>query len=72
MVARWISVFESYNLIIEYIKGSQHTNADALSRKPYRLCKREDCSGCDKNVHNITVNPVVRSVNDTNLDDTIP
>ena len=51
MVARWIPVFESYNLIIEYRKGSQHTNADALSRKPYRLCKREDCSGCDTNVH---------------------
>jgi len=72
MVARWISVLESYNFILEYRKGSQHTNADALSRKPYRLCKREDCPGCDKNVHKITVNPVVRSVNDTDLDETIP
>lgn len=59
MVARWISVLESYNFIIEDRKGSQHTNADALSRKPNRFCKREDCPGCDKNVHKITVSPVV-------------
>ena len=46
MVARGISILDSYNFEIEHRKGSQHTNADSLSRKPYRLCKREDCPFC--------------------------
>ncbi|CAG2224863.1 Retrovirus-related Pol polyprotein from transposon 297 [Mytilus edulis] len=49
MVARWISVLDTYDYEIEYRKGTQHTNADVLSRKPYRLCKRSDCPACDKN-----------------------
>lgn len=36
MVARWISVLDTYDYLIEHRKGSQHTNADVLSRKPYR------------------------------------
>ncbi|CAG2238861.1 Retrovirus-related Pol polyprotein from transposon 17.6,Retrovirus-related Pol polyprotein from transposon 412,Retrovirus-related Pol polyprotein from transposon 297 [Mytilus edulis] len=71
MVARWISVLESYNFIIEHRKGSQHTNADALSRKPYRLCKRDDCPGCDKDKGCVKVNPLMAE-NDQDLDNTIP
>lgn len=45
MVARWISVFDTYNYEIEHWRGSFHKNADALSRVPigHRKYKRTDC-----------------------------
>ena len=46
MIARWIATLDTYHFDIEYRKGSQHGNSDALSRKPYRRCKREDCQDC--------------------------
>lgn len=46
MVARWIATLDSYDFDIEYGKGSQHGNSDALSRKPYRKCKRDCCKEC--------------------------
>ena len=46
MIARWLSVLGTYDLDIHHRKGSLHANADALSRKPHRLCKNPDCSDC--------------------------
>ena len=46
MVARWIATLDSYDSDIEYRKGSQHGNSDALSRKPYRKCQRDCCKEC--------------------------
>lgn len=72
MVARWITVLDSYNFTLEHRRGSQHANADALSRKPYRLCKRDDCPGCQKSevcVDKVVVNPVRAEIDP---DDTIP
>jgi hypothetical protein len=45
MVARWISVLDTYNYEIEHRRGSFHKNADALSRVPigHRKYKRTDC-----------------------------
>ncbi len=46
LLARWLSVLETYDFDLQHRKGSQHTNADALSRRPARRCKREDCPEC--------------------------
>lgn len=46
MLARWLSVIETYNFEIQYRPGPKHTNADALSRKPLRKCKNENCPEC--------------------------
>lgn len=69
MVARWISVLESYHYVLEHRKGNQHSNADALSRKPYRLCKRQNCPGCksDESIQ-MSINPLVSH----DPDETIP
>ena len=32
MIARWLTVLETYNFIIQHRKGSNHGNADAMSR----------------------------------------
>ena len=46
MLARWLSVLDTYDYELEHRKGVHHGNADALSRKPSRHCKREDCPQC--------------------------
>ena len=48
MVARWISVLDTYNYEIEHRRGSLHKNADALSHVPlgHMKCKRTDCPDC--------------------------
>lgn len=47
IVARWISVLDTYNFVIQHIRGCLHGNADALSRIPYSRCKRSKCPGCE-------------------------
>ena len=57
MLARWISVLDSYDFVLEHRKGSCHGNADALSRRPHRKCIRSDCPDCSHEglvVSNIT------------------
>ena len=46
LLARWLSILDTYDFTIEHRKGSHHSNADTMSRKPYKHCKREDCSQC--------------------------
>ena len=46
MIARWLSVLSTYDFTIDYRRGSAHNNADALSRKPHRLCKNPLCTEC--------------------------
>ena len=46
MVARLISLLDTYDMEIQHRRGSAHGNADALSRIPRRRCKREDCPQC--------------------------
>ena len=46
MVARWLSVLSTYDFVIEYRRGSVHTNADAMSRKLCRSCKNPECLDC--------------------------
>ena len=48
MIARWLSVLSTYDFTIEYRRGSAHTNADALSRKPHRICKNSNSSDCEQ------------------------
>ena len=40
-VARWIQELNTYNLTVIHRCGKSHTNADALSRKPCKSCKRQ-------------------------------
>ena len=51
MLARWLSVLDTFDYEMEHRKGSNHTNAYALSRKPARKCRREDCPGCSESVN---------------------
>ncbi|CAG2225233.1 unnamed protein product [Mytilus edulis] len=46
MVARWISILDEYDFDIQFRKGTQHSNADGLSRIPARKCKKDDCKQC--------------------------
>ncbi|VDI00396.1 Hypothetical predicted protein [Mytilus galloprovincialis] len=46
MVARWISVLDTYDMVLEHRRGALHCNADTLSRRPHRKCKRIDCPDC--------------------------
>ena len=50
MLARWLTKLERYNYTFVHRKGSQHTNADALSRIPTRKCPRVDCTQCNRDV----------------------
>ncbi|CAC5389604.1 unnamed protein product [Mytilus coruscus] len=46
MIARWISIIDTYDMEIQHRKGSLHTNADGLSRTPKRKYKRINCPDC--------------------------
>lgn len=46
MLARWLSVLETYDFSIEHRPGRYHCNADSLSRRPVAYCKRDDCPDC--------------------------
>lgn len=46
LIARWISVIETFDYTIQYRPGRQHLNADTLSRKPNRKCPNPSCSEC--------------------------
>ena len=49
MMGRWLAHLSELgvsNSMILHRKGSQHVNADALSRQKIRKCPREDCSQC--------------------------
>ncbi|KAK3090931.1 hypothetical protein FSP39_015821 [Pinctada imbricata] len=46
MLARWISIIETYDIEIQHRRGSKHQNADSLSRIPHIKCKRTDCPDC--------------------------
>ena len=43
MLARWISVLNTYDFSIIHRKGMDHGNADGLSR---RSCTNAECSDC--------------------------
>jgi len=46
--ARWLERLEEFHYRIEHRAGAKHGNADALSRRPCRQCKRfEDDEECD-------------------------
>ena len=46
MLARWISVLETYNYEISHRKSDQMRHVDALSRVPPRRCKNVGCIDC--------------------------
>lgn len=46
IIARWISIIDTYDIDIQHRRGAQHTNADGLSRTPTKKCKRPNCPDC--------------------------
>ena len=47
MMARWISVIDTYDKVLEHRAGKKHGNADALSRVTVRRrCNQAFCSDC--------------------------
>ena len=40
-LARWLECLQEFDFEIIHCRGKKHTNADALSRLPYRQCGRE-------------------------------
>ncbi len=47
MVARWLTVLDTYDFELQHRKGSLHGNADGLSRNmPRKRCKRDECEDC--------------------------
>lgn len=44
-VARWLEELQSFQFSVEHRPGSQHTNADALSRRP---CALSGCGYCGR------------------------
>ena len=62
MIARWISIIETYDSELRYRPGRQHLNADALSRRPKRKCLNHLCHDC------FPSNKVVRKNDDDEAD----
>src|SRR6267154_2634862 len=40
--ARWLEKLEEFTYRVEHRPGQRHTNADALSRRPCRQCRRNE------------------------------
>lgn len=66
MLARWLSFLETYDFEIKHRKGSLHGNADGLSRRPSRRCKRLDRQTSD---YSETVSAVTNKQNQENESD---
>jgi hypothetical protein len=56
-MARWLQELETYDLDVVHRPGLKHTNADALSRRPCKVCERQENlnnedtdSDCDNNL----------------------
>ena len=41
-MARWIQEIETYVLVVQHRAGLNHTNGDALSRRPCKVCERQE------------------------------
>ena len=44
-LARWLEKLQIYDFTVEHRPGSEHKNADALSRRP---CADENCKQCNR------------------------
>lgn len=65
MLARWLSVIECYDCVIEHRPGTKHRNADALSRL---TCQRSDCPdrADSKQINNIQLNTLTEQNGSSN------
>ncbi|MEW8092744.1 MAG: reverse transcriptase domain-containing protein [Candidatus Thiodiazotropha endolucinida] len=53
LIARWISIIETFDYEIHYRPGRHHQNADSLSRKPKRKCPNSSCNDCYPSTLNV-------------------
>ena len=51
-VARWLQELGTYNLTVVHRPGIKHSNADALSRRPCKACKRQQDNDPGNNSEN--------------------
>lgn len=79
-MARWIQELSLYDLTVVHRKGKTHANADALSRRPCKVCKRyaedpnsieeiEELEQCETSIRREPANIAVRTI--TNIQATI-
>ena len=68
LLARWISLLETYDFNIQNRRVHLHGNADALSRKPRKRCKREDRKHCSPETGLVSalVNPMADNQSEHN------
>jgi hypothetical protein len=53
IVGRWISKLQEFDFEMQHRAGHKHGNADAMSSRPRRACKRTECVHCQK--HDLVV-----------------
>ena len=46
LIAKWISITETFDYEIQYRPGTKHQNADSISRKPKHKCPNTTCPDC--------------------------
>lgn len=68
MLARWLSILDTYDFEIQHRSGAKHQNADAMSRHPKFKCHFNKCPDCssvpsDSNLDStVQVFPITRVI----------
>jgi hypothetical protein len=57
MLARWLSILETYDFSIIHRPGRFHGNAESLSRRSASYCKHPDCPDCHSENHSCLKSP---------------
>ena len=55
MLARWISILDTYDFTIQHRPGAKHKNADGLTRQECTQCKRRECQGRNLQSREVTI-----------------
>ena len=55
MLARWISILDTYDFTIQHRHGAKHKNADSLTRQECRQCKRREGQGRNLQSRDVTI-----------------
>ena len=67
-VARWIQEIETYDLTIQHRPGLSHKNADALSRKPCKVCERQEKLSTEASAEHDTDEEIIPKQANTDAD----
>ena len=64
LVARWLLELGTYNLTVVHRPRTKHSDADALSRRPCKACKRQQDINAEDNVSLETGTPTDSELHD--------